>query len=249
MAIERRIYKNPPIDEALCEFIYVQSGDWDITTPGKFQERVKSRFSGKPLEVPTKIADFVKPQESPSRFRFPKDDDKSFIAIGQNILSVNVFRPYCGWEAFKPEIDFALEQYEKVTTPRKIKRIGVRYINFISIPENEISLNDYFTQDSHVPIGFPEPMMSVFHRIESTYTGENIRLLYSFGSADKVRDDKGKPLPMVSFILDYDLIWEVEEASAVDREDAMEIVEDLRTKEREVFELSITDKTRELFDV
>ena|SRR5215207_7513665 len=40
----RRIYKDPPIIEALCEFQFVPSQPWDLTIPGLFYREVKSEF-------------------------------------------------------------------------------------------------------------------------------------------------------------------------------------------------------------
>ena len=31
----RRRYRNPPIEEALCEFYFDPSEEWDLTIPGK----------------------------------------------------------------------------------------------------------------------------------------------------------------------------------------------------------------------
>jgi len=38
--MERCKYRNPPIEEALCEFRFVPSQDWDPTVPGRFHKKI-----------------------------------------------------------------------------------------------------------------------------------------------------------------------------------------------------------------
>ena len=47
---QRRRYKNPPIEEALCEFGFAPGPDWDPTIPGKLQAELGDEYSGKPRE-------------------------------------------------------------------------------------------------------------------------------------------------------------------------------------------------------
>ncbi len=44
---ERRVYKNPPILEAVCEFRFVPGSPWDWTIPGLFFGRVCDEFPEK----------------------------------------------------------------------------------------------------------------------------------------------------------------------------------------------------------
>jgi hypothetical protein len=46
----RKPYKNPPIEEALVEFRFVQSQEWDLTIPGKLHQHaaIKDEYPGKP---------------------------------------------------------------------------------------------------------------------------------------------------------------------------------------------------------
>ena len=40
-------YKNPPIEEALCEFRFKPGQDWDFTIPGKLQTEFGDEYTGK----------------------------------------------------------------------------------------------------------------------------------------------------------------------------------------------------------
>lgn len=39
----RRRYRNPPIEEALCEFYFDPSEEWDLTIPGKLRSFYRKR--------------------------------------------------------------------------------------------------------------------------------------------------------------------------------------------------------------
>ena len=41
---ERRRYRNPPIEEALCEFRFKPGRDWDLTIPGKLQAAIGEEY-------------------------------------------------------------------------------------------------------------------------------------------------------------------------------------------------------------
>src|SRR5438093_13080415 len=47
---DRRIYKNPPIAEATCEFQFAPIDNWTLAYTGLFLERMKGRYAGKPRE-------------------------------------------------------------------------------------------------------------------------------------------------------------------------------------------------------
>ena len=47
---QRHRYKNPPIEEAICEFHFSPSQDWDFTIPGKLHTELSDEYTGKPQE-------------------------------------------------------------------------------------------------------------------------------------------------------------------------------------------------------
>jgi uncharacterized protein (TIGR04255 family) len=48
--MNRRTYKKPPIEEALCEFRFV-SQEWDLTLPGRLYDEIKDEYPGKPKNI------------------------------------------------------------------------------------------------------------------------------------------------------------------------------------------------------
>jgi uncharacterized protein (TIGR04255 family) len=156
-------------------------------------------------------------------------------------MSVHVLRPYPGWhEDFRSRIERALQAYNETTAPKGVKQIGLRYINQIVIAADTIELEDYFTTPPQTPDRFPKRQAAIFSRIESIYTDDPIRLVFTFAT---VKPPEGK----LAFLLDLDLVWSwSDQPLALD--DVMEKVETLRHRERDAFEALITERTREVFD-
>ena len=253
---QRRRYRNPPIDEALCEFRFRPGEEWDLTVPGKLQAEISGDYTGKPqdqraLSVAFKTSD-SQPQELAideglAKVQLRTDDGKRIVAVGRDVLSVHMLRPYqipgqageSGWDEFRPRIERALEAYWNVCPPQGISRIGVRYINKILPPSSpQVEIKDYLNCAPAEVEGLPSQVENYLSRIEYRHDDDALIVL-SHGTI-------GGRINQVGFLLDIDVISETVEP--LDRERAMEAVELLRVREREAFELLITDKAREHFD-
>src|SRR5258708_2525420 len=82
--MERRQYRNPPIEEAICEFGFAPGLEADVTFPGLFREKIKHQYPGKPRLQQAFQAQFeVGPLQMgsqmkslPGKVLFPTADDK-----------------------------------------------------------------------------------------------------------------------------------------------------------------------------
>jgi uncharacterized protein (TIGR04255 family) len=251
LLVTRRTYKNPPIEEALCEFHFVPGTEWDMGIPFLFRERVRSVYPGKSREHSVLKAGLRagEPGVPPSlmleqglgRIQFPNPDGTEMTAIGRDVLSVHVMRPYPGWEKFQPRIADALTAYVATAKPKGVSRIGVRYINKVVIKASgRVQLNEFFASPPSGPPGFPGALVSVMDRHEYLYDDNQTKAVVTFSSASAPKD-------LLAFLLDIDLIreWPTEPLAI---EAVMKAVGDLRESERMLFESLITDRTREVFD-
>ena len=252
---KRRRYKNPPIEEALCEFRFEPGREWDLTIPGKLQTELGEEYSGKPrqgrvveVELDTQKGDSpnLRYREGFAKVQLVTEDDKRMVGVGQDVLSIHMFRPYqnpsdpesSGWDEFKPRILTALAAYKKVSEPVGVRRIGIRYINKIVVPEKKVEVEEYLKCALPVVSGLPDRLNNFMSRVDYAYE-DGVHLVLSQGLTDAPPDHIG-------FLLDLDIIWESLES--IPLEEALEKTEDLRVREREAFETVITDKARELFD-
>ena len=184
--------------------------------------------------------------EGLAKVQLVTEDGKRMIGVGPDVLSVHIMRPYqstthpdqSGWDEFYPRILKAIEAYWKVSEPIGVKRIGIRYINKIVIPQINVRVENYLKCALQDINGLPDHVNSYMSRTEYNYQ-DNVRLVLLQGSIET-------PPNNVGFLLDLDVIWQ--DADPITRDDALTKVSELRECEREAFETVITDKARGLFD-
>lgn len=251
--MSRRRYRNPPITEALCEFLFRPGPEWDLTVPGKLHLQLGSEYAGKPqgqTSIEVQLHDGQPPgvrrREHLARVRLLTADQKRIVSVGRDVMSVHVLRPYQdaaleehgGWEEFRSRISRALDAYWAVAQPTAIARIGIRYINKIVIPHRPVELEDYLRSALPRVSGLPQQIGGFLVRVDYTHS-EDVRLVLTEGLTEA-------PAGHVAVMLDLDVIWKGTEP--VQRKDAMQKVTELRDLEREAFEALITDQARALFD-
>lgn len=237
-------YKNPPIQEALCEFQFTPGREWDITIPGKLHSLIEKEYSGKPRQqiVPT-VA--TQPDGQPTliqnfRVQLPDADGTRLISVGKDTLTVSVLKPYEGWTRFKPRIERALAAYRKVAEPKNITRIGVRYINRIIVDSKGAGASTYFVNELDEDRSLGARVTSFMRRYEYVTKGDEKLLITNANIVPQ------NPEATTEFIVDIDTIWDKE---PLDFERALEKTDALHSCEGKAFEAMITDTARKLFDV
>ena len=253
--MSRRRYRNPPIEEALCEFHFQPGPEWDQTVPGKLHLQLGSEYAGKPqeqksMETEIQVHDGQPPsvqhRERLSRVRLLTGDEKRIVSVGRDVMSVHMLRPYQGatleepggWEEFRSRISAALDAYWTVAQPTSISRIGIRYINKIAIPHRAVRLEDYLRSSLPKISGLPQEIGGFLIRVEYAYSSDT-RLVLTQGLTEAPSDH-------VAVMLDLDVIWKG--AEPVRQDDAEQKVTELRDLERTAFEAIITDQARALFN-
>ena len=249
--MRRRIYKNPPIEEALCEFHFVNDVEWDPMSVFFFHKEIADSYP----ETPTRLKSaettpytqgnqlrqtYFLDQKS-ARIQFSDVYKKNLVSIGQNVVSVHMLRPYQTWELFSARIEEILNKYDSTIPCKGIRRIGLRYINKIGIDhDGGVNLQQYFLAIPMLPPGISAGITGFFDRTELIYDDVPIKLTIVFADTDF-------QINRATFLLDLDLTWEFgDHPIRVDQ--AMKKVEILRERERNIFEGMITNKLRKIFD-
>ena len=238
----RRQYRNPPIEEALCEIRFTPSPEWDPTIPGLIYQKLQAEYPATPRELnilETDITLPIGPENEPSfkfqqarRVQLRSNDDKRFVSLGSDVISIHIVRPYSSWEVFSNQIRTVLNAYEVTAEPRGITRVEVRYINRIVVQAQVVELTDYFTSPPEPPKSLPQDIRSFLVRIDSHYD-DSTRLVTAFASNDVGIDQ-------VAFVLDISAIGEW--SPPLSLADANGAIGELRAIERFGFESLITDK-------
>ena len=241
-----RVYENPPIVEAVCEFRFQPSQTWDWTIPGLVYDKVKHQFPQKRQQAAVqvelraeeeKFAQSVRP--GVVRMQFVREDGRALIQVGPNLLSVNHLKPYPKWGVFKHMIHQALEVYWQVTSPQSFRRIGLRYINRIEMPANQVKIEDYLLSVPTVPKAAPQTFAGWAQRVEIPFENMNGMLVLQSGNLHE-EGQMG-----IVFLLDLDFI--TLRADRVTSDSAAEWVERAHSEVESTFEACVTDKARELF--
>lgn len=247
-----RKYKRAPIVEALCAFNFDPISEWNFTVPGKLLSVIKEEYAGEPRNIA--IQTIVSPVggaqisnvgfQNEIRVQIPNPDNTRIVVVGKDTISLSVLQPYEGWEQFKPRIERVLSAYYKINPPKGVVRIGLRYINKISVPEARANASEYFNVVSELQTS-ENINKTAFHLNNFMHRSEYIidsdaKVVVTNAGLLTPNPDKSE------YILDIDTIWDktpIEELGGV-----MEVVEMLHALEGGIFEGMITNKARSVFD-
>jgi uncharacterized protein (TIGR04255 family) len=253
--MERRRYRNPPIEEAVCDIQFAPGIDWDPTMPGRIHEKLKSVYTEKPrlqqmIEAQLQGADSegnpsvsIQQRMTKQRVQLLAENGTRLVGLAADQLTIHMLRPYLGWDEYRPRIEQALMAYVEVAEPEAVARIGLRYINRIVITGDGIpDLARYFT----VPPKFPQVdpnirVLSFFNRKEAEYLDAPIRIVVTFAEMEPM-------LPKAhNYLLDLDIIW-ISPDQPAPLDQVMNLIDDMKVRHRQVFESLITPDARVLFD-
>lgn len=250
----RRTYRQPPIKEAVCQVSYAGASKWGLLAVSSMYEALQESYAVEPqqqLQAGLTLTEgdgqpgehsITMQQQRPS-YRFSNETNpERFVLVNSDYVSIHCGSPYEGWESFRQRIDAATHEFDASAKPEGISRIGVRYINSVTLPTDHVNIGDYFT----FGIGYPDSLglgMSGFiMRIEGVRDSDPMKVLTTFAS---VADEDPRSS---TFLLDIDVVQQWPDSELLQPHRALEFIDLLRAREREVFEGLITDTLRGLFD-
>ena len=146
-----RVYRHPPLVEALCEFQFAE-GDWDWTVPGLMYQEIKDDIPHKAPDASGRVRSADRRQAVepagerrrrtdailPALTRAPlcKSARTSWPSITCSLILIGTASNRLFW--------ITLHFYRRVANPSGFKRLGLRYINRIDIPSTKLELQEYF---------------------------------------------------------------------------------------------------------
>jgi uncharacterized protein (TIGR04255 family) len=242
----RHKYKNPPIAEAVCEFRFKGSSEWDWTILGLVYQEIKAEFPKKRQEKAFEI-NIAHAQgrvekglgESLSKMQFLREDGSAMVQIGPDLLGVNILPPYPGWETFESLIQKQLAVYSKIAHPAGFNRIGLRFINKIGFPTRGIETTDYFNYYPRLPENLEQVHGPFSMRVFHLYEGERDTLSVHIGHAVPTGES-------LTILLDLD--YYLTQPGKVELSAGLSWVRTAHERVESMFEACITDKTRAMFE-
>jgi uncharacterized protein (TIGR04255 family) len=253
-------YKNPPIQEAVCEFTFEPlkgNPDWDLALPGKLQlEKELAEYSAPSRQqhlhsISTggnKGQPEVALQQTLHRIHLPRPDNRALLSLGHNILGIVVLPPYEGWEKFQPRILRALNAYIAKTGLSVVRRLGVRYINRIVTPNPDAAsasnyLNGMMTtiealaEDEKIEV---EGKLTAFNSRHEFVAADGIKIFVTQATLNPKKPGTAE------YLLDIDTVWDHQSLNGI--KEITPVMEKLHTVEGAIFERFITNQARKLFD-
>lgn len=246
------MYEHPPITEAVIGINFVDSvGEDDILTlKAKLSENYPIHHLVENLNLRVEVgvgADNKKTANTevvPETInRLASADMTELLVLSPKSVIVSQLAPYPGWDDFFGRFTRDWKTIRRVLGYKPVLRLGVRYINRIDIPcapdndlivDHETYLNLYPTvTDKFGPLNA--------YAIQAEVFMEDLKCKLTLNSA-------AVPSPLLntaSFLIDLDIAREVDVPQK--DEDILTLIEQIRVRKNEVFELSVTDSARVLF--
>ncbi len=174
----------------------------------------------------------------PEGFLFVSADDKQLFQARSDGFLVHRLAPYAGWEPFRDEARRLWGLYRQAVCPRRVARLAVRCINRLDLPLPVVEVKDYLRTFPEVSPDLPQGLAEFFLQLSIPQQDLKSTLL--------LREMAVPPAGpgVASVVLDIDLF----RADDVPAEEAgvWDLLDHLHTRENEVFEACITDRTREV---
>jgi uncharacterized protein (TIGR04255 family) len=252
-------YKNPPIQEAVCEFTFAPlPGDpeWDLTLAGRLQLNSElSEYSGKSRQQILReimAGDGKQPevavQQRLFRIHLPTKDATALLSLGHNVLGVVTLRPYEGWDNFQPRILRALKVFMHETRLTEVVRLGLRYINRVVTPEPNAWNGSKYIADMQTTIEAVcddnktkvEAKLTALNTRHEFVTADGVKIFVTLGTLTPEKEGTAE------YLLDIDAVHDQEPIEGVER--ITPVLERLHSIEGAMFERFITNESRKLFD-
>lgn len=163
-------------------------------------------------------------------------DEKRIFQIKLDGFTSGRLAPYQDWDDFRNETRRLWDIYCKATSPLKVSRAALRYINRIDINLPIEELGDYFNNAPRIPSPPPQELANYFTQMVIHLDDIGTTAILNQGTAPASSPD------ILPIILDIDVFKEAD--SNIDN--VWDSIEALRVQKNKIFEACITDKVREI---
>ena len=239
-------YEYPVIAEALCE-VHFQRDDsaWNKDWLDVFAETVKDIYPTKEVRHLRQIKAEVGPQgvsvqpegDAIPRYILKHTSRPHLLQLSPFLFTVNELPKYPGWKQFATDLEAGWAVVNKISTPSKIRRIGLRYINRISRKDKTEKLAEWLSSSAYYPSKFLESNSQFSSRMEMRVdSAHRVVVSVAEGAAEA-----GKTSPI---ILDIDSIFEG--SIPAQWGEIKTIIDDLHERVWDVFHTSASEKLKKL---
>jgi uncharacterized protein (TIGR04255 family) len=218
--------------------------------PGRELERLRDRFKGRfpsieemrSIKVELSSAGAVQQDSTLAGYKLTATNAADLLLINENSFATVRLAPYNRWEVFSQQAKDNFDTFTKVVGRTSVSRVGVRFVNRLDIPSG-LLLGQSLSKFLKIGISLPMEVTGEIGNFSLVVEGREPQT----SSAFVLRSGIVQPVIInhVSIQLDIDA-YIVEVPSRLD--DLWAGVERLRQAKNNVFENSITDELRRLFE-
>lgn len=239
------ILKKAPITEALIDIRLKLPTAFDVAKIDSIYKSISDRYPEKQelrqieAQIDIKKKESVKTSATKvTGYRYISPDGKQILQARLDGFTVSRLKPYIRWEQLRDEAFRLWKLYRDITSPERITRVAVRYINNLNIPMPIRDFGEYLTAPPIVPPELPQGVSSFLTRvvIHEPSIGANAIITQAL---DQIVTD------VAPIILDIDVFKS--QSDGIEEEDTWEIIEKLRHFKNKIFFTSITDKLKEMY--
>lgn len=234
-------YLKPPITESVIELRFSEEIDFEKIV--KRAEKFKRAYpnESKNMEFLTEISEKgVSGRVADIGLRFSSKDELDILAINKSSFMVSRLAPYPGWEEFSTRFHTDFERFTEEFGRRTFVRAGMRFINRLDIPLDTIDVKEFIKVYPQLP-EFDRSKSRSF-ALSSTFELEGQGLSVTLQSATIE-----SPVPnCISLVIDIDIFSEADLPMRYDKWAGK--LNQMRDVKNDVFERSITDEARKLFE-
>lgn len=244
---EETCYKKPFLKEVILRIDFPSPlPGLEKTVPTNISNKVLKSF---PIAEPQKAhaqefqfsgADFQAKSSEIMRWIFHGKEREKTVIIEPNALIFTI-RKYKTYEYFIEEINGIVAEFYQTYKELNASRVGLRYTNIVEPTDDDpLAWSEYINEGMLGIIDFHEEKNCItraFHILEYNFDDQAIK--YQFGIANP---DFPAVVKRKQFVLDIDSYFN----GAFEYHEVHECIEKSHEKIQEIFERSITEKTRAL---
>ncbi|HEY0019551.1 MAG TPA: TIGR04255 family protein [Longimicrobium sp.] len=151
---ERRLYKNPPLREAVVEFRFEGDENWDSVFFGQLLVALPDFPEHETVHQASLL---IAPDEmgfgpSVELKRFWRADRGMVVTVGPGLLAVSSLPMAMpeghSWERLRDTAFAVLVTYQEIVKPGPVRLSGLRYINAVPISPSAFRLRDYIANEA-----------------------------------------------------------------------------------------------------
>lgn len=145
-------YLKPPITEAVIDFQFAQPISQKLLD--KASKPIVKRFPKleKSLSLGIELGQSqIQVAQSPQGYKASSEDSLDIVLLQPNNLTNSRLSPYNGWEEFQKRSEDTWSIFCKCVGKQRVRRLGVRYINRLDIPDDKVILNEWINLGIKLP--------------------------------------------------------------------------------------------------